>query len=148
MAAVLVDTNLLLYAHDPSDPVKQRKAVEVLDHLHSTGAGRLSTQTLAEFFVATTRGTTPLLTTARASQQVENLASSWIVFVVTPLVVIEATRGVRTNKFSYSDSQLWATARLNQVPVIFTEDFNIGATIEGVRFINPFAAGFGLQDWQ
>ena len=148
MAAVLADTTLLVYAHDPSDPIKQQKAMEVLDHLHSTGAGRLSTQTLAEFFVATTRGTRPLLSPARASQQVENLETSWVVFDVTPLVVIEAARGVRTNKFSYWDSQLWATARLNQIPAIFTEDFNIGATIEGVRFVNPFAATFRLADWQ
>jgi predicted nucleic acid-binding protein len=44
-------------------------------------------------------------------------------------------------------AQIWATARLNQVPVIFSEDFNDGALIKGVRFADPFAAGFQLGDW-
>jgi predicted nucleic acid-binding protein len=148
MAAILVDTNLIFYAHDPADSTKQATAIRVLDHLHSTGAGRLSTQTLAEFFAAVTRGRKPLLTATKAAQQVENLVSSWIVFEVSSLVVIEAVRGVRSHKFSYWDSQIWATARLNQVPTVFTEDFNVGATIEGVRFVSPFADGFHPEDWR
>ena len=148
MAAILVDTNLLVYAHDPSDPEKQGIAIATLDHLHSTGIGCLSVQTLAEFFAAGTRGKTPLLTTARAIQQVENFASSWVVLPVTPQVVIEAVRGVRAHKFSYWDSQLWASARLNQIPVVLSEDFNTGATIEGVRFVSPFSPDFQLAMWQ
>ena len=127
---------------------KQARAIDVLAHLQSTGIGRLSTQTLAEFFTAATRGKKPLLTAVKAAQQVENLTASWIVFDVTSLIVIEAVRGVRSHKFSYWDSQVWAAARLNQVPAVFTEDFNIGSTIEGVRFVNPFALDFHISDWQ
>jgi predicted nucleic acid-binding protein len=148
MATILVDANLLVYAHDPAVAEKQKSSIEILDHLHSTGIGCFSAQTLAEFFAATTRGKNPLLTAARAFQQVENLASSWVVLAVTRQVVIEAARGVRAHKFSYWDSQLWAAARLNQVPVIFTEDFNTGATIEGVRFVSPFSQGFQLAAWR
>ena len=148
MPAILVDANVLIYAHDPADPVKQAKAMQVLDHVHANGIGRLSTQTLGEFFAAATRGTRPLLTVAKASQQIENLALSWVLFDVTPLVVIEAVRGVRTHKFSYWDAQLWAIARLNQATVIFTEDFNVGGAIEGVRFVSPFATDFVLTQWQ
>lgn len=45
------------------------------------------------------------------------------------------------------DAQLWATAKLNQIPVIFSEDFNSGATLEGARFVNPFASTFRMDDW-
>ncbi len=45
------------------------------------------------------------------------------------------------------DAQLWATALLNQVPVIFSEDFASGASLEGVRLVNPFSSGFDLADW-
>ena len=48
---------------------------------------------------------------------------------------------------SYYDAQLWATARLNQVPIIFSEDFAAGSVVEGVRFVNPFAEGFALNSW-
>lgn len=148
MTAVLVDANILIYAHDPAEPRKQVQAIEILDHLYTNGIGRLSSQTLAEFFAASTRGKKPLLTFTKASEQIDNLALSWTVFDVTSLVVIEATRGVRVHKFSYWDSQLWATARLNQTPAIFTEDFNSGSVIEGVRFVNPFNTGFLLSDWR
>jgi len=44
-------------------------------------------------------------------------------------------------------AQIWAVARLNQVAVIFSEDFNVGAVIEGVRFANPFAEDFRIEGW-
>jgi hypothetical protein len=36
---------------------------------------------------------------------------------------------------------------LNHISVVLTEDFNPGAVIEGVRFVDPFADDFRLQDW-
>ena len=39
------------------------------------------------------------------------------------------------------------TARLNQVPVVFSEDFNDGSILEGVRFVNPFSREFLLEKW-
>ena len=71
----------------------------------------------------------------------------WPVFDLTPLIVLEAARGVRDYQMSYYDAQIWATARLNQIPVIFSDDFNVGATLEGIQFINPFAPEFVLDNW-
>jgi len=64
---------------------------------------------------------------------------------LTGSIVLEAVRGVRTYRMAYGDAQIWASARLHQIPLIFTEDFNIGAVIEGVRFVNPFEEGFDLE---
>jgi hypothetical protein len=36
---------------------------------------------------------------------------------------------------------------LNQVPILFSEDFRKGATIEGVRFVNPLASGVDIRPW-
>jgi predicted nucleic acid-binding protein len=66
---------------------------------------------------------------------------------LTPLIVIEAGRGLRDHQLSFYDAQIWASARLNQVPWIFSEDFRDGAVLEGVRFVNSFAQGFVLEDW-
>ncbi|MCG2740072.1 MAG: hypothetical protein L6300_07505 [Syntrophaceae bacterium] len=35
-----------------------------------------------------------------------------------------------------------AAARLNQIPIVFSEDFQDGQVLEGVRFANPFAGRF------
>jgi len=66
----------------------------------------------------------------------------------TPLIVLEAARGVRDYQFNYWDAQIWAAARLNQIDTILSEDFNTGAMIEGVRFVNPFVKDFVQGDWE
>lgn len=48
---VLVDSNILVNAYDRSESGKQAQAATVLDQLLITGAGILSTQVLAEFFL-------------------------------------------------------------------------------------------------
>ena len=147
MTTVLIDTNVLVYAHDRGEHAKQKHAIQVLERLNTTGSGRLSVQCLAEFFSATTRRPTPKLTLAEAIQQADYLARAWPVLNLSPLIVLEAARGVRDHQMTYWDAQIWASARLNQIPVIFSEDFNDGAMLEGVRFVNPFATGFVLEAW-
>ena len=145
--SILVDTNVLVYAYDRADTAKQRRAVSVLDALVQRSTGVISTQVLAEFYVAVTRKIAMPLTGAQAMTRVEHYLQAWPVLDVTGLIVLEATRGVRDHQLSFWDAQLWATARLNQMPLIFSEDFNVGATLEGVSFVNPFDAAFRLVDW-
>jgi predicted nucleic acid-binding protein len=147
MPLILLDTNVIVYACDPGDPVKRAQAGRVLRFLEQTGSGRLSVQGLSEFVSAATRHLRPALTATEATQQVERLMLAFPVFDLTPMVVLEALRGVRDHHLSYYDAQVWAAARLNQVPVIFSEDFNPNATLEGVRFVNPFAPDFVLENW-
>jgi len=142
----LLDSNVLVYAYDRSEPEKQAKAIHLLDSLFSTGGGVLSTQVLAEFFVAATRKISAPLSVDQALDSLENLAAAWNVLELNSLIVLEAARGVREHQFHYYDAQIWAVARLNQVPYVFSEDFN-PSRIEGVEFINPFAADFNLDEW-
>ncbi|HEY64795.1 MAG TPA: PIN domain-containing protein [Caldilineae bacterium] len=144
---VLVDTNVLVYAYDRAEPEKQRRALEVLDYLAVSGAGVISTQVLAEFFVAITRKIAAPLSAIEAYDRMKNYLQSWTVVDLTGMVVLEAARGVRDHQFNFWDAQIWATARLNQIPIIFSEDFNVGQVTEGVRCVNPFAEDFRLEDW-
>jgi predicted nucleic acid-binding protein len=147
MAEILVDTNLLVYAHDLSEVVKQRRALEVLERLVEAGLGVLSTQTLAEFYVVTTLKIPSPLSSEQACAQIEHFVHIWPVLNVTPEVVLEAARGVRDHTFSFWDAQLWAIARLNGIPIVFSEDFQPGAVVEGVQFVNPFGEDFQAQAW-
>ncbi|HSK09543.1 MAG TPA: PIN domain-containing protein [Vicinamibacterales bacterium] len=142
MARALVDTNVLVYAHDPADRAKQERALAVLAALADAGAGCFSGQVLAEFYWTVTRGRRPLLTTKEAAEQVDRLCASWPVLDITASVVGEATAGVRDHRLSYWDAQVWAAARLNQVPMILSEDFADGSRLGGVRFLNPLKPGF------
>ena len=147
MTGVLVDTNVIVYAYDMGEAVKQERALQVLDALQGAGTGQLSTQTLAEFFRVTTRESRRLLTVAEATEQVEKLVRAWSVLEVTPMIVLEAARGVRDHQLAYWDAQVWATARLNQIPTVFSEDFKSGSVVEAVHFVDPFQAQFNIAEW-
>jgi predicted nucleic acid-binding protein len=141
---ILVDTNILLYAYDRGEPEKQVQAAAILDRLATLRLGVLTPQVLGEFFINATRKIEKPLTAEQANERIQNYLLSWEILELTGAIVLEAVRGVRVHKMAYWDAQIWASARLNQIPIIFTEDFNIGAVIEGVRFVSPFEISF---DW-
>jgi predicted nucleic acid-binding protein len=147
MALILIDTNVLVYAYDFNTPAKQARAQQVLDGLEKTQNGRLSVQCLSEFINTSTHRLHPPLSAAGALSQVGLFTRMYPVFDLTPLIVREAARGMRDYSLAYYDAQIWAAARLNQVPIIFSEDFQDGQVLEGVRFVNPFATGFVIEAW-
>ncbi len=144
---ILVDTNILLYAYDRGESAKQPLALTILDRLVAHDLGALTPQVLAEFFVNATKKLQPPLTIEEAHGRIQNYLLSWEILDITGAIVLEAVRGVRTYQMTYWDAQIWASARLNQIPVVLSEDFGDGVVIEGVRFVNPFGTGFNLETW-
>jgi predicted nucleic acid-binding protein len=144
LSAFLVDTNVLVYAYDPSDGAKRERAIAVLDHLGAAQMGALSPQILGEFFVVVTRRIPSPLTVAEAERSLTNYARSWTVLDLTSAIVLEAVRGLQRSSLSYWDALVWSTAKLNQVPYVLSEDFTDDLLLEGVRFLNPFAESFDL----
>jgi predicted nucleic acid-binding protein len=143
-SAFLLDTNVLVYVYDTTDAAKRRQAIAVLDQVRLRGSGALSVQVLGEFFVTVTRKIPVPLAAAQAERSVANYVRSWTVYALTPLIVLEAMRGVQRYQLSYWDCLIWATAKLNGVANVLSEDFNDGALLDGVRFLNPFGPRFDL----
>lgn len=138
---VLIDTNILVYIYDPLDTTKQAQAIAVTDRLIRSSKAVISTQIMGEFFMATTRARRLLLTPAEALERMRNYLAACHVVDITRLIILEAIRGVETHHFQFWDAQIWATARLNQIEEIYSEDFASGSIVEGVRFTNPFTDG-------
>ena len=143
----MVDTNVLLYAYDRGEPSRQPQALALLDRLAVNGSGVLTSQVLAEFFVNATRRLKPPLTTEEAYGCIQNYILSWEILDISGPIVLEAVRGVRTYQMAYWDAQIWASARMNQILIVFSEDFGQRNTIEGVNFVNPFGSDFKLEAW-
>lgn len=139
----LLDTNLLVYAHDDTEPIKVTRARQMISTLGRYKTGVLSTQNLSEFSNVMLRkyefSPDELYTVVAGFEKVFN------VFPLTPIIVLEAIRGVKTYSFSYYDAQLWAIAKLNQVPSLLSEDFATSSSIEGVTFQNPLAQDFDVS---
>jgi predicted nucleic acid-binding protein len=76
-----VDTNVLVYAHDRSEKVKQPIARALLEELWATRTGALSTQVLQEFYAVATRKFDPSMS-ARVARQIVAVYASWPVIQV------------------------------------------------------------------
>lgn len=141
----LLDTNLLVYPFDARDETKRAKSRALLAQLAPGDAAGLPCQALSEFAnVGLKKLGLPAPFMAR---QVERYAQLFRVVPLTPALVLEAVRGVGDHRMSYYDAQVWAAAKLNQVPVVLSEDFPSSATVEGVTFLDPLAASVDLAEF-
>jgi len=141
----LIDSNIFVYAHDRSEPLKQKRATAILERLANRDDVCVTTQILGETFRVMTRKLRPPIEIDAARQQIAHIGRLWSVLPVTENIVLDAMRGVQEYQISYWDAQIWATARLAGVPIILSEDFNSGAEIETICFLNPFADNFDLE---
>lgn len=137
-ADTIINTNVLVYIYDNASPQKQRSALEIVDELITSRRAALPAQVLAEFFVAVTNKIADPLSPGEALKRIDNYTRCSSILPLTAAVVREAARGFVEYSLSYWDAQIWATARLNQIPLIITEDTPGQDYIEGVRYLNPF----------
>jgi predicted nucleic acid-binding protein len=134
-----VDTNILLYAHDATETVKQPIARAAISDLWRQRSGSLSTQVLQEFYVTATRRLPRPLTRSEA-REVVDLYSAWPVVRIDPVVILAATRIEEEHQLSFWDALIVEAARLAGADRLLTEDLHDGQVIEGVRIENPFAS--------
>lgn len=105
----------------------------------------MAAQALAEFANVGLKKMSAQMTPAEVLARVTFYEAAFPVIPLTAAIVLEAVRGVRDHQLAYFDAQLWAAARLNQIPVILSEDFNSGSRLEGVSFLNPFDPRFDAK---
>jgi len=139
---VFVDTNVLVYARDASEPEKQPQAAAWIDHLWRTRTARLSFQVLQEYYATTTRKLEPGLTPEQARADVRDLLAWRPVSVGTDL--LELGWSVE-DRFGLScwDALIVAAARIAGCEYLLTEDLQHGAELEGLQVVSPFRAAAG-----
>lgn len=135
-----VDTNVLIYAHDASEAVKQPVARAALDRLWGARSGTLSTQVLQEFYNVATRKLALPMTRAEA-REIVDLYSAWPVVVLDPALILSASRLEEEHQLSFWDALVFEAARVAGAERLLTEDMQHGRVIEGIRIENPFAQG-------
>jgi predicted nucleic acid-binding protein len=136
-SSYLLDTNLLVYCFDDREPEKQKRALALLDRVGRRPSAALPAQVLGEFANVMLYQMEPPLPPEEVYEQLQLYKKVFPTYSLTPAVSLEAVRAVKEHSFRFFDAQIWATAKLNQVPVVLSEDFPVGATIEGVTFENP-----------
>ena len=134
MSKVFIDTNILVYSLDKTDPDKQDRCRRILRGLTTENLGVISTQVLQEFYVASTTklGADPLLIKdiIRSLQRFETV-------MITPELIKEAIDCSLINRLSFWDALIIVAAESAKCKLLCTEDMNYGQIIRGVNIQNP-----------
>jgi predicted nucleic acid-binding protein len=141
-ASIFVDTNVLLYARDASEPLRQPVARRWIDSLWEQRTGRLSYQVLHEYYVAVTRKLKPGLMPEEARADVRDLLAWRPVPMDGPM--LEDAWWLETRfGLSHWDALIVAAARAQGCRFLLTEDLSNGQDLDGIVVVSPFAVGPG-----
>lgn len=132
-----VDTNVLIYAHDPSAGDKHLRASALIEELWAARTGCLSTQVLQEFYVNVTRKVARPLSPGVAAEIIAALGQ-WEVHRPNVEDVIEAISLQTRHKISFWDALVLTSAQRLECKTLWSEDLNPGQDYRGVVVQNPF----------
>ena len=133
-----VDTNVVIYAHDPDEKAKHPVAMELMNRLWMEAQGRISTQVLQELYVTVTRKK-PRLSSSAAFDLIEEL-SAWPVYAPTADDVLAAIRRSARHSISIWDAMIVQAAIASDCSILWSEDLQHGRRFESVTVRNPFRA--------
>ena len=131
-----VDTNILLYAHDPSAGLKHDRARRVIERLWDTGEGVLSTQILQELCVNLRRKVARPLPVDEIRRLVQDYFS-WEIVVNTAESVIQALEIEVRYKISYWDALVLQAAESAGAAVLYSEDLADRQRYGVIQVLNP-----------
>lgn len=132
-----LDSNILIYAFD-TDPAcvsKRSRALGILANKDHTLI--ISPQVLGEFYVNIVGKLEYPLTAEQAARVVAETSELECITIDSSLVAAAISTSVEA-QLSYWDALIVEAAARAKCEILLTEDLNEGATIRGVRIVNPF----------
>ena len=134
---VFVDTNVLVYGQDASQPEKRELARSWLLYLWRERTGRLSIQVLHEYYVTVTRKLKPGMRPARARADIRDL-TLWHPVSLDDKS-LEAGWAIEDQyALSLWDALIVAAAQVSGCRYLLTEDLQAGQVLGGIEVIDPF----------
>jgi predicted nucleic acid-binding protein len=133
-----LDTNIFVYTFDIKASAKATKALQLIREAVDTGKGIVSYQVVQEFFNVAFRRFTEPMTVAEAEQYLITVFRPLLAIHSSPAIYVEALRIAGKHRFAWYDSIILAAALEGNCDTLYTEDFQHGQTIEGLRIKNPF----------
>ncbi len=137
LAAVFLDTNVLVYAFDRSARRKHELARRLVEACWANENGCLSVQVLQEFCVTVTRKIVAPLESLAARQIVEDL-SQWQLHTPAATDLLQAIDLAQRFQISFWDAQIIQSASSLRCSILFSEDLSHGQRYGEVQVINPF----------
>lgn len=136
-ALVFVDTNVLLYAQDDSEPAKRPRAQEWLDHLWRERLGRTSMQVLSECYVNLKRLAGAQLTTQEAWERATSCLA-WKPLQSDEALLRRAREIEERYRLNWWDCMVVGAAQMQDCGLLLTEDLQDRAIFGSVMVRSPF----------
>jgi predicted nucleic acid-binding protein len=133
-----LDTNVFVYLFDTTAPAKAKKAARLVRDAVDTGKGIVSYQVVQEFFNVALRRFAHPMSGAEAEQYLITVFRPLLAVHSSPALYVEALRIAGKHRFAWYDSIIVASALESQCDTLYSEDFQHGRQIEGLRMENPF----------
>ena len=131
-----VDTNVLIYACDHSDPAKQRVAKQVIS---DTRGGLLLWQVGCEFIAASRKLINQGFTAEHAWKRLARLTRIYQLVVPTPSVLDRARALHVEERWSFWDAMIVAACLEAGVTRLYSEDLPGRSAPDQLEIVNPFA---------
>ena len=133
-----LDTNVFACTFDAKAPAKAEKAAQLIRRAADTGEGIVSYQVVQEFFNVALRRFAEPMSLAEAEQYLITVFGPLLAIHSSPAIYVEALRITGKYRLSWYDSLIVAAALEGQCATLYSEDFQHGQEIEGLRITNPF----------
>jgi predicted nucleic acid-binding protein len=134
---IFVDTNVLVYSRDASEPEKQPQAMLWMKQLWSSKTGRLSFQVLQEFYSTVTTILQPGMNPQNAREDIQSLFA-WRPIPVNRDVIKGAWVIQDQFQISWWDSLIVSAAQIGDCDYLLTEDIQENQIFGTVRVLDPF----------
>jgi len=130
-----IDTNLVVYANDRRDPVKQQCALELIRREAEDRTGVISIQVLQEYANAALNKLGQ-----QSAMVLRQLALLEMLLVVCPdpPMVRRAVELKSLYQLSFWDASILASAESAGCRILYSEDLNVDQVYGTIRVINPF----------
>ncbi len=134
---VFVDTNVLVYSRDATEPNKRARAIAWLQALWRSGSGRVSFQVLQEYYVTVTTKLRALMPRADARADVRDLLA-WRPIGIDERILADAWEVQDRFRLSFWDALIVAFAQASGSDRLLTEDLSDGQALDGLIVVDPF----------
>ena len=139
-APIFVDTNVLLYARDTTEPRKRPLAAAWLEHLWREQLGRTSVQVLSEYYINATHKLDPGLAPVEAWGDVSALMA-WRPQPSDEALLKRGHEIELRYRLGWWDCLIVAAAQVQGCALLLSEDLQDGGVYGGVTVRSPFTLG-------
>ena|SRR5579863_5050796 len=133
-----LDTNIFAYSLDLTAPTKAQKAERLIDTALQTRKGVISYQVVQEFFNLAFKKFRPPMPAADAYTYFISPLRPLLKVPFSQALLFQAISLREKHSISWYDALILAAAIESECKILYSEDFQHGRKVEGVKIVSPF----------